>query len=240
MKRNRELPWSAFLTSVSIFRYHLERETRCVPILSPLIPVLDEPLPNSARCETRQGYQAIRDCNQVDEEVGSCLCPYTDQILSQDVGVERRVYQLYDPPLVSLSVASGAESSLALFLGTGNATPDLPSVMMERLYTSPTYGMWYPIDNKSLSSNLPPMVVFPESTKFYRKWQQDLENRGVTVSLNRSLKHPLTQGSSQHRANGDCVSKSNCQDDPPTSSTSGRYAQSKFWRPRPAFISGRV
>lgn len=31
--------------------------------------------------------------------------------------------------------------SLALFLGTGNATPDLPSVMMERLYTSPTYGM---------------------------------------------------------------------------------------------------
>lgn len=31
--------------------------------------------------------------------------------------------------------------SLALFLGTGNATPNLPSVMMERLYTSPTYGM---------------------------------------------------------------------------------------------------
>lgn len=31
--------------------------------------------------------------------------------------------------------------SLALFLGTGNATPDLPSIMMERLYTSPTYGM---------------------------------------------------------------------------------------------------
>ena len=31
--------------------------------------------------------------------------------------------------------------SLALFLGTGQATPDLPTVMMERLYTSPTYGM---------------------------------------------------------------------------------------------------
>jgi hypothetical protein len=31
--------------------------------------------------------------------------------------------------------------SLALFLGTGNATPNLPTVMMERLYTSPTYGM---------------------------------------------------------------------------------------------------
>jgi len=74
--------------------------------------------------------------------------------------------------------------SLALFLGTGNATPDLPTIMMERLYTSPTYGMWYPVDDKSLSSNLPPMVVFPEETKFYTKWQEALESRGVKVRLN--------------------------------------------------------
>lgn len=53
--------------------------------------------------------------------------------------------------------------------------------MMERLYTSPTYGMWYPIDSKSLSSNLPPMVVFPETTKFYQTWKEDLEKRGVKV-----------------------------------------------------------
>ena len=31
--------------------------------------------------------------------------------------------------------------SLALFLGTGNATPDLPTIMMERLFTSPTFGV---------------------------------------------------------------------------------------------------
>lgn len=54
--------------------------------------------------------------------------------------------------------------------------------MMERLYTSPTYGMWYKIDEKSLSSNLPPMVVFPESSKFYEKWHKDMESKGVTVS----------------------------------------------------------
>ena len=66
--------------------------------------------------------------------------------------------------------------------GTGNATPNLPSIMMERLYTSPTYGMWYPIDDKSLSSNLPPMVVFPESSDFYNKWQAALEASGVKVS----------------------------------------------------------
>ncbi|GAA5898238.1 hypothetical protein JCM8208_000191 [Rhodotorula glutinis] len=74
--------------------------------------------------------------------------------------------------------------SLALFLGTGNATPDLPTIMLERLYTSPTYGMWYPVDDKSLSSNKPPMVVFPEETKFYTEWQHALEERGVKVRLN--------------------------------------------------------
>lgn len=73
--------------------------------------------------------------------------------------------------------------ALALFLGTGNATPDLPSIMMERLYTSPTYGMWYEIDDKSLSSNLPPMVVFPEERAFYEKWRQALVARGVKVRL---------------------------------------------------------
>ncbi|WWD22893.1 hypothetical protein CI109_107388 [Kwoniella shandongensis] len=77
--------------------------------------------------------------------------------------------------------------SLALFLGTGNATPNLPTVMMERLYTSPTYGMWYPCDPKSMSSNLPPMVVFPESSEFYKTWAGKLEERGVTIRLNTEL-----------------------------------------------------
>lgn len=84
----------------------------------------------------------------------------------------------------SLSLSDDDSLSLALFLGTGNATPDLPTVMLERLYTSPTYGMWYPVDEKSLSSNLPPMVVFPSCGDFYAKWQRDLESRGVHVRLN--------------------------------------------------------
>ncbi|GAA5922783.1 uncharacterized protein JCM15063_003423 [Sporobolomyces koalae] len=87
--------------------------------------------------------------------------------------------------------------SLALFLGTGNATPDLPSVMLERLYTSPTYGMWYPVDDKSLSSNLPPMVVFPDTGDFYRKWQKDLESRGVNVRLNTEVT-AILERSSKH------------------------------------------
>lgn len=64
---------------------------------------------------------------------------------------------------------------------------------MERLYTSPTYGMWYSIDEKSLSSNLPPMVVFPETTEFYTKWQKDIEFKGVKVRLNTELDAVLSR-----------------------------------------------
>ncbi|KAH8676166.1 hypothetical protein BX600DRAFT_494551 [Xylariales sp. PMI_506] len=75
----------------------------------------------------------------------------------------------------------------ALFLGTGNATPEVPTMMFERLCTSPTYGMWYPPDKYSVVANRPPMVVFPNLSEFYNSWKQDLVNRGVTVRLSTEL-----------------------------------------------------
>ena len=72
---------------------------------------------------------------------------------------------------------------LALFLGTGNATPEVPTMVLERLVTSPTYGMWYPGDKLSVASNLPPMVVFPNFSVFYEDWRKDLIARGVKVRL---------------------------------------------------------
>lgn len=75
----------------------------------------------------------------------------------------------------------------ALFLGTGNETPSTPAMMLERLATSPTYGMWYPPDNRSVASNLPPMIVFPNFTEFYQTWKKDLEDRGVKVRLSTEL-----------------------------------------------------
>lgn len=72
---------------------------------------------------------------------------------------------------------------IALFLGTGNETPNVPSIILERLCTSPTYGMWYPPDKNSIASNLPPMVVFPRFGEFYERWRQDLLKRGVNVRL---------------------------------------------------------
>ena len=76
---------------------------------------------------------------------------------------------------------------VALFLGTGNYAPDVPSIILERLCTSPTYGMWYPADKQSIASNQPPMVVFPNFSVFYDDWRKDLEKKGVRVRLSTEL-----------------------------------------------------
>ncbi|KZP01273.1 FAD/NAD(P)-binding domain-containing protein [Calocera viscosa TUFC12733] len=83
--------------------------------------------------------------------------------------------------------------SLALFLGTGNATPQVPTIILERLFTSPTYGMWYPADAQSLISNLPPMVVFPKFADFYGKWEADLRARGVDIRLSTEVTRVLSR-----------------------------------------------
>lgn len=72
---------------------------------------------------------------------------------------------------------------VALFLGTGNYTPDVPSMILERLCTSSTYGMWYPPDKNSVASNLPPMIVFPNLSNFYDTWRQNLIKKGVLIRL---------------------------------------------------------
>ncbi|KAI1766924.1 FAD/NAD(P)-binding domain-containing protein [Hypoxylon sp. FL1150] len=75
----------------------------------------------------------------------------------------------------------------ALFLGTGNATPEVPTIMFERLCTSPTYGMWYAPNKTTIVDNQPPMVVFPNFSEFYSTWMKDLVARGVTVRLSTEL-----------------------------------------------------
>ena len=72
---------------------------------------------------------------------------------------------------------------VALFLGTGNYAPEVPSMVLERLCTSPTYGMWYPPDKQSVASNLPPMVVFPNFSEFYETWRKNLVKQGVNIRL---------------------------------------------------------
>jgi len=80
---------------------------------------------------------------------------------------------------------------VALFLGTGNYTPEVPAIMLERICTSPSYGMWYPTDKHSVASNFPPMVVFPNFSNFYRDWRKSLEKRGVEVRLRTEVTHVI-------------------------------------------------
>ncbi|QIW97360.1 hypothetical protein AMS68_002878 [Peltaster fructicola] len=72
---------------------------------------------------------------------------------------------------------------IALFLGTGNYGNEVMSMILERLCTSPTYGMWYPPDKNSVASNIPSMVVFPNLSEFYQTWKKNLIKKGVTVRL---------------------------------------------------------
>lgn len=83
---------------------------------------------------------------------------------------------------------------VALFLGTGNYTPDVPTIILERLCTSPTYGMWYPPDKESIASNIPPMIVFPNFSNFYEDWHQDLVQKGVKVRLSTELTQIVSRG----------------------------------------------
>ncbi|ORY11557.1 hypothetical protein BCR34DRAFT_565256 [Clohesyomyces aquaticus] len=76
---------------------------------------------------------------------------------------------------------------VALFLGTGNYTPEVPSIILERLCTSQTYGMWYPGDRLSVASNLPHMVVFPRFSTFYEDWRKNLISKGVNVRLSTEI-----------------------------------------------------
>jgi hypothetical protein len=82
----------------------------------------------------------------------------------------------------------------ALFLGTGNETPQVPSIMLERLCTSPTYGMWFPLDKRSISSTFPPMVVFPNFSNFYADWKKTLEAKGVQIRLNTEVTRVVKRG----------------------------------------------
>ncbi|KAF2192471.1 hypothetical protein K469DRAFT_735456 [Zopfia rhizophila CBS 207.26] len=56
-------------------------------------------------------------------------------------------------------------SMVALFLGTGNCTTEVLSIILERLCTNPTYGMWYPAENLTVASNLHPWWSLTNSAR---------------------------------------------------------------------------
>lgn len=101
----------------------------------------------------------------------------------------------FSPSFVNLLILP----SLALFLGTGNATPSVPAIAMVVLFLSKTVGMWHqsPPDRKSLVSTLPSMIVFPELSAFYNTWADSLKYAGVTIRTS-TVVIEILQRSSKH------------------------------------------
>ena len=69
---------------------------------------------------------------------------------------------------------------MALFLGTGNQTAYVPTVMLERMFLDPNFKMW-DYSPTRLVNNLPEMVAFPNLNDVYKKWEKVLIERGVEV-----------------------------------------------------------
>lgn len=83
---------------------------------------------------------------------------------------------------------------IALFLGTGNQTANVPSAIVERLFDDPNMRLWS-YDPDTLLPNLPDMVTFDKLHDFYQDWRRDLESKGVEIRLNTEVTHILARTS---------------------------------------------
>lgn len=86
--------------------------------------------------------------------------------------------------------------TIALFLGTGNATPEVPTVIMERIFTDKHIGMWYPPDKDTLAGNEPAMNVFPDLGKFYSTMADKLTEQGVQIRLKTKFQTVISRNTS--------------------------------------------
>lgn len=83
---------------------------------------------------------------------------------------------------------------IALFLGTGNQTANVPSAIVERLFDDPNMKLW-DYDAETLLPNLPKMVTFDKLSAFYEDWRKDLVRKGVDIRLNTEVTQILSRTS---------------------------------------------
>ncbi|KPM36090.1 hypothetical protein AK830_g10479 [Neonectria ditissima] len=81
---------------------------------------------------------------------------------------------------------------IALFLGTGNQTANVPSAIVERLFSDPNMKLWN-YDPDTLLPNLPTMVTFDHLDVFYRKWKEDLQQKGVDIRTGTEVESVLSR-----------------------------------------------
>lgn len=71
---------------------------------------------------------------------------------------------------------------IALFLGTGNQTANVPCGIVERLFDDPNMKLW-DYDSATLLPNLPTMYTFDNLGRCYQSWGDSLKTRGVNFRL---------------------------------------------------------
>lgn len=81
---------------------------------------------------------------------------------------------------------------IALFLGTGNQTANVPSAIVERLFADTNMKLW-DYDPDTLLPNLPKMVTFDHLHEFYNKWGEDLRQRGVDIRTDTEVESVLSR-----------------------------------------------
>ncbi|RFU71991.1 fad dependent oxidoreductase [Trichoderma arundinaceum] len=69
---------------------------------------------------------------------------------------------------------------IALFLGTGNQTANVPAAIVERLFNDPNMKLWN-YDADTLLPNQPTMYSFDCLHAFYDKWKDHLIAKGVSI-----------------------------------------------------------
>lgn len=79
---------------------------------------------------------------------------------------------------------------MALFLGTGNRTPYVPTAVLCRLFTDPLMRLWEYSD-KSLLCSVPKMYAFPKLGEFYAKWTGALQESGVQFHFESTVERVL-------------------------------------------------
>ncbi|GAB0135377.1 hypothetical protein EsDP_00003717 [Epichloe bromicola] len=87
---------------------------------------------------------------------------------------------------------------IALFLGTGNQTANVPCGIVERLFDDPNMKLW-DYDNTTLLPNLPTMYTFDNLHQFYAKWGESLADNGVQIRTRQEVCRVVSRSSNEVR-----------------------------------------
>ncbi|PVG03214.1 FAD/NAD(P)-binding domain-containing protein [Serendipita vermifera] len=71
---------------------------------------------------------------------------------------------------------------VALFMGTGQQTPYVSSVILERLFLDPSMKL-FEFSPESFLASIPPMKAFPRLSEVYTTWKERLQAKGVEFLL---------------------------------------------------------